>query len=136
MNPKYTLVSILLLVALASSAILAFEPLSVVCNAEQGCALVQNSVYAYTFGIKNSLYGVGIFSVLLLLALLQIFKHSGKMERFLKSSLIVGSAVAVYFLFLQIFILHAYCKYCIVVDLSVILALLVIYSPKRKINFI
>ena len=136
MNQKYILVSILLLIALASSVILAFEPLSVVCNAEQGCALVQNSVYAQTFGIKNSLYGVGIFSVLLLLALLQIFKHSGKMERLLKFSLIVGSAVAAYFLFLQIFILKAYCKYCIVVDLAIILALVVIYLPKRKINFV
>ena len=136
MNLKYLLISVLLLVALAGSAILAFEPLSVVCNAEQGCVFVQNSVYANTFGIKNSLYGVGVFSVLLLLALLQIFKRSSKVEKFLKFSLIVSSAVAVYFLFLQMFILHAYCKYCIVVDLAVILALIVIYSPKRKINFV
>ncbi|MEK6760363.1 MAG: vitamin K epoxide reductase family protein [Nanoarchaeota archaeon] len=136
MNHKYILVSILILIALAASAILAFEPLSVVCNVEQGCALVQNSIYAQTFEIKNSLFGVGIFSVLSILALSQIFRHSNKIEKFLKFSLFVGSAVAVYFLILQIFVLQAYCKYCIVVDLSTILALLVIYSPKKKINFI
>lgn len=136
MNRKYLLVFFLLLIAMASSGILSFKPLSEICNIEQGCDLVQNSVYAHTFGIKNSIYGVGIFSILSLLALFQVFKHSSKMEKFLKFSLIIGSAIAVYFLILQIFVLHAYCKYCLVVDLSVILALLVAYSPKRKINFV
>lgn len=136
MNLKHILLLVLLLIALASSAVLAFEPLSVVCNAEQGCALVQNSVYAHTLGIKNSIYGVGIFSLLSFLALFQIFRHSNKTEKFLKFSLIIGSAVAIYFLILQVFVLKAYCKYCIVVDLSVILALFVMYFPKRKINFV
>ena len=136
MNHKYFLISILLLIALAGSMILTFEPLSVVCGLESGCELVQSSSYAYTFGIKNSLYGVGIFPVFSLLAFFQIFRHSDKIEKFLKLSLIIGSAIAIYFLALQIFVLQAYCKYCIVVDLSVIFALIVIYSPKRKINFV
>lgn len=136
MNTKYILLLVLLLIALGSSAILSFKPLSDICNIEEGCYLVQNSIYAYAFGIKNSIYGVGIFSLLSILTLLQIFKHSDKTEKFLKLSLIVGSIIAVYFLILQIFTLKAYCKYCIVVDLSILLALLVIYSPKRKIKFI
>lgn len=136
MNRKYLLVSILLLIALAGSMILAFEPLSVICGVESGCEFVQNSPYAHTFEIKNSIYGIGIFSTLSLLAFMQGFMHSNKIEKFLKFSLIIGSAIAVYFLILQIFVLHAYCKYCLVVDLSVILALLVMYSPKRKINFV
>ena len=135
-NIKKILLLILLLIALVSSAILSFKPLSEICNVEEGCDLVQNSSYAYTFGIKNSFFGVGIFGFLSILALIQIFRHSGKMEEFLKFSLILGSAAAIYFLILQIFVLKAYCKYCIVVDLSVILALLVIYSPKRKIKLV
>lgn len=136
MNHKYLLVSILLLIALAGSMILAFEPLSVICGAESGCEFVQNSAYAQTFGIKNSVYGIGIFSILSFLALTLVFRHSNNMEKFMKFSLLTGSMIAVYFLILQIFVLHAYCKYCILVDLSVILALLAAYSQKRKINFI
>ena len=87
MNRNYLLVSILLLIALAGSMILAFEPLSIVCGVESGCELVQNSVYAYTLGTKNSLYGVGIFPVLSFLAFFQVFRHSSKIENFLKLSL-------------------------------------------------
>ena len=136
MGMKYWTILIFILLALGSSAVLAFEPLSEVCNVEQGCSVVQNSTYAYTFGVKNSVYGVGIFAFLSILALIQIFRHSNKMEKFLKFSLIIGSAIAIYFLILQIFVLKAYCKYCIVVDLSVILALLVLSAPRKKIIFV
>lgn len=135
-NTKNILLLILLLIALTSSAILSFKPLSEICNIEEGCELVQNSVYAHTFGIKNSVYGVGIFVFLSVLTLVQIYRHSNKIEKFLKFSLILGSVTAVYFLILQVLVLEAYCKYCIVADLSVILALLVIYFPKRKISFV
>ena len=135
-NTKNILLLILLLTALASSAILSFKPLSEICNIEEGCDLVQNSIYAQTFEIKNSVYGVGIFAFLSILALIQIFRHSNKMEKFLKFSLIIGSAIAIYFLILQIFVLKAYCKYCMVVDLSVILALLVLSAPRKKIIFV
>ena len=136
MEIKYLLIIIFLLISLASSAILAFEPLSVVCNVEQGCALVQNSVYAHTFGIKNSLYGVGIFSLLSIITVLQILKPTKIKKKIIKFSLIVGSAIAIYFLVLQIFVLHAYCKYCLVVDLSVIAAMIVPFLPNKKIKII
>mgnify|MGYP001589378376 CR=1 FL=1 len=126
---------IFIFAALASSAILAFEPLSVVCNAEQGCSLVQNSVYAHTFGIKNSIYGVGIFSLLSAIVILQILKPGKNKEKLIKLSLFVGMLIAIYFLFLQIFVLKAYCKYCFVADLSVIAAYGVSLFEK-KIKFI
>ena len=136
MNLKNILLLILLLAALIGSAILAFKPLSEICNVEEGCDLVQNSIYAETFGIKNSVYGVAVFSLLSIISLFQIFKPTKRKMAFLKFSLFFGSAIAIYFLALQIFVLKAYCKYCLVVDFSVILALFVCYSPKTKISFV
>jgi uncharacterized membrane protein len=136
MKLKYPLILFFLLISLASSAILAFEPLSVICNVEQGCALVQNSVYAHSFGIKNSLYGVGIFSLLLIITLIQIFKPTKIKKKIIKSSLIFGSLIAIYFLFIQNFILNSYCKYCLVVDFAVIFAMIISFIPNKKIKII
>ena len=135
-NVKNILLLILLLAALMSSAILSFKPLSEICNIEEGCDLVQNSIYAETFGIKNSVYGVAIFSFLLIISLFQIFKPTEKKEKFIKLSLIIGSAIAVYFLILQLSVLKAYCKYCLIVDFSVIIALIVSHLPNKKISFV
>ncbi len=128
---KYWLMLLFVLLALGSSAALAFEPLSEICNVEQGCSVVQNSTYAYTFGIKNSIYGVGIFSILSLAILMQILKQSGRNEKFIKISLFIGTLIAIYFLFLQIFVLKAYCKYCFVADLSIIFAFGVSFINKK-----
>lgn len=133
---RYKILLCLFVLSLISSLILSITPLSEICKPGEGCDAVQNSVYAYTFGVKNSVYGIGIFSFFSLLALIQIFKHSRKIGKLIKFLLIISSSVAVYFFVLQIFIIHAYCKYCIIVDLSVILALIVVYLPKRKINFV
>jgi len=133
---KHVLIMIFVISSLISSSILAFQPLSEICNIEEGCDLVQNSVYAQTFGIKNSVYGVWAFSLLLILIAYQIFKPSKEKENLIKYSLIISSIVAIYFLFLQIFILQAYCKYCLIVDLSVIFATIISFSKKNKIKFV
>lgn len=135
---KYILVFILISVALISSAILSFEPLSEICNVEEGCDLVQNSIYAETFGIKNSVYGVFIFSALLIVIAAQILKPTEKRECLLKLTLLFGSVIAIYFLIIQTFVLNAYCKYCLVADFSVIFATITIFFLKKeiKINFV
>lgn len=119
---KYWIMLLFVLFALGSSAVLAFEPLSEICTVEKGCSVVQNSTYAYTLGIKNSVYGVGIFSILSLAILAQILKPDAKNEKFIKFCLFIGTLIAVYFLALQIFVLKAYCQYCFIADLSVIFA--------------
>jgi uncharacterized membrane protein len=136
MKIKYPLILIFLLISLASSAILAFEPLSVVCRAESSCAVVQNSAYAHTLGLKNSLYGVVIFSLLLIITLIQIVKPTKIKKKIIKSSLMAGSLIAIYFLFIQIFILHSYCKYCLIVDFAVILAMIISFVPNKEIKII
>ena len=136
MKIKYMVILLFILISFISSAILSFKPLSEICNIEEGCDLVQNSIYAETFGIKNSIYGVAVFFLLSGITTFQIFKPTKKKENFLKISLIIGSIIAIYFLILQIFFLKAYCKYCLVVDFSVIAATAVSFFPNKKIMVI
>jgi len=50
------------IVSLIASAILT-QDASIICDPNKGCDVVQSSSYAYTFGIKNSTYGVIFFKI-------------------------------------------------------------------------
>ena len=123
---KYKLLTILFVIALISSIILSLNAAPAFCRPGEGCDIVQTSQYASTFGIKNSYYGVFIFTFLTLISLWHI-KIPGKRKKFIiHSAIIIGSIISLYFIYLQKFVLNAWCKYCLVVDISLILALFLI----------
>ena len=129
---KYQILLILFITSLVASAIMAFTPIEEICDPGVGCDTVQNSSYAKTLGIKNSYYGVGIFSFLVLITLLQLKKSTKLKKIIIYSSILLGSATAIYFISIQHFILNAYCKYCLVVDFSLLAALIVVISTWKK----
>ena len=119
---KYTIILILMLLATAASIVLTFVPLEKACGASQSCTIVQTSQYEATFGIKNAHMGLIAFPILAILTIFEI-KNTGKnpnkyRKRLISLGLILGSAFAIYFLYIQIFILQALCKYCLVVDIE------------------
>lgn len=126
MKYKYYLLLALFSISLISSAIMAFTPVEEICDPGVGCDIVQHSSYAKTFGIKNSYYGLGIFSFLVLVTLLQLKKPTKQKKQIINLAIIVGSVIAIYFISLQHFILNAYCKYCLIVDFSLLAALTLI----------
>lgn len=126
MQLKYLIILFLFVSALAASALLAFTPVSEICNPGVGCDIVQHSTYAKTFGVKNSYYGVGIFSFLVLITVLQLKKPTKLKKIVIYSFIQLGSVIALYLIYLQHFVLNAYCKYCLVVDFSLLLALILI----------
>jgi len=132
---KNKILLVLFLVSFAASIMLSVTNLSETCTiAESTCTLVEQSVYTKTFGIKNSYYGVGIFALLLLVTYSQI-KNPKKMKRYIINlGVTIGAIVSLYFLYLQQFVLEAYCQYCVVVDVSMILAaiVLILTSKIRK----
>jgi len=126
---KYKILLVLFVVCFVSSLILALTPTPPICA--KGCDIVQTSKYAYTLGIKNNFYGVAIFALLSFLASAQIKKRMHKRKMIINYATPIGSAIALYFLYLQEFVLHAYCKYCMVVDFSLLAALLVVIFYKE-----
>jgi len=128
---KYHVIFVLFLIGLGASAILSFEQTNGFCKPGEGCDTIQNSIYAHTLGIKNSLYGVIIFSLLLIITGIHAKKYSKNLEKIINLSIILGSIMALWFIYLQKFVLEAWCRYCLVVDVAMFIALAVIIFWKR-----
>ena len=58
-------------------------------------------------------------------------KYSKNLEKIINLSIILGSIMALWFIYLQKFVLEAWCRYCLVVDVAMFIALAVIIFWKR-----
>ncbi|HUW43769.1 MAG TPA: vitamin K epoxide reductase family protein [Bacillota bacterium] len=133
MKYKYQILLVLFLISLAVSLILAITPTEDLCTIEgKGCDAVQSSKYVETFGIKNDYYGIVVFLFLTILTFLQIKKNI-KIRRFLiNAGVIISSIFALYFIYIQQFIIKAWCTYCLIVDISTLMALIIVISSWKK----
>ena len=123
MIKKYPLILSIFILCLISPIIITIEPIPKLCIS--GCDLVRSSNYSSFIGIRNSTLGIFIFSILSIITALQLRKKSKNKERIISLATIFGSLVALYFIYLQAFVLHAYCQYCLIVDISLILSLII-----------
>ncbi|MDO8467705.1 MAG: vitamin K epoxide reductase family protein [Nanoarchaeota archaeon] len=122
---KYKILLVIFIIGFAISTILSLTPVPVFCGPEQGCDTVQSSPYAYLFGIKNATYGIGIFLILILLTLLHMKTPRNHTKHAIHTGVILGAAIALYFLYLQQFVIKAYCRYCIVIDIALLIGLII-----------
>ena len=137
-NAKHKFLAVLFLVSLLSSAILVFndlKPLPLICDVNEGCNVVKNSPYnTIFFGIPNEDIGLAFFLVLFVLTLMQLKKPNKTKEKLITMGVFGSFIFALYSLYLQKFIIGAYCKYCTTMDISIILSLIVLfYFEKGKI---
>lgn len=95
------------------------------CGPLHGCETVAQSQYSRIAGIPVAVYGVGLSLVLLSLALAWIrTDRPGLLDLHYGLSL-VGVIFEIYFLSLQLFVIHAVCVWCTTYGLSLILRFLV-----------
>ena len=120
---KYKIFLLIFVIGLISSIILFSNSQTGICNPGKGCDVVNSSAYGSTFGIKNSVYGIFIFSFMILLTLFHIYKQNRHTRRIIHSAIILGSIVSIYFLYLQIFVLKVYCEFCLLVDFALLIGL-------------
>ncbi len=131
---KYKVLLALFFIALVASSILAFEEASKVCEENGGeCSVITKSDYTKLGGINNTYLGIVVFLFLVVFTFSEI-KRPKKIKRFIINlGVIIGSILALYFIYLQLFVLKLFCKYCMLVDFSMLLALVVlILSWKRQ----
>jgi uncharacterized membrane protein len=128
----YHLLFVIFLICFIVSSIITFTPTPAICNPGDGCDVVLTSSYAETFGIKNSAIGMIGFGILTILTLLQIINKSNKKRNFIFLGIAIGSLIALYFIFLQAFVLQAWCKYCMVVDVGLLISLGLITISKKE----
>jgi len=116
------------------------------CFSEGGCAIVQTSSQATTFGISNPLYGIVSFSVAILLTLFLLWGQVHprprlkadrlKMIHILLILYALGSVMAIRLLYTQYFILKTTCIYCLWVDyltLAMLILLAVFFRRTCKV---
>jgi uncharacterized membrane protein len=128
---KYKTILLLISLALISSIILTFVPIEQACGLEtSGCYQVQTSQYEEIMGMKTAHLGLVAFSILFIITFLHSKKPTKQTKKLIQTGLILGSLMAIYFLYLQFFVLKAICKYCMVTDLGVLLALVIMFFMK------
>lgn len=121
------------IVCFIASAILSFIPAEEACGGtETGCYAVNTSEYTNTIGIKNSYFGLIAFGSLIVLTTSQMRKPKKYKKILITIGIIAGSLFAVYYLYLQIFVIKALCKYCIVIDSGILLSLILLFTWRQK----
>jgi len=80
----------------------------------------------------NGYIGMGIFLVLSLITFFHIKNSTKIKKKLIYTGIFIGSAIAIYFLYLQIFVLQAFCKYCMIIDIGLLVTLVLILFTWRK----
>lgn len=127
------LILVLSFLGLADSLYLAQHEITgtpLLCNIQNltGCNTVANSPYSVILGIPLAEYGVLFYTILFVLAALELVLFDRLLRRILQGLSLVCLIASLYFLAIQIFLIGAFCIYC---TASAIITLLVFIFATR-----
>ncbi len=83
-----------------------------VCGSVLGCSTVLGSAYATMWGIPTAAFGAIAYFTVFSLAILAAFGYA-RMRELLVVVVGLMFAASLYFLYLQAFVLHAFCPFCL-----------------------
>ena len=83
------------------------------CSLLSGCEEVTSSKYSVMLGMPVALYGALYYLTILVLTVLYLDTKRNAIMSFLAKFTVVGFIASVYFMFLQTFVIKAFCLYCI-----------------------
>ena len=109
------------------------------CGGSGGCEVVQTSQWAMFLGLPVAFYGVAGYCALLVVALLGL-RPTALSERkwsvLLAGLASVGFLFTVYLTYLELFVIHAICRWCVgsavIITLLWIVSLLSLRSPETR----
>lgn len=78
-----------------------------------GCETVARSPYSIAFGVPLSLFGMIFYGFALLLTIAYLYKRFEYFKELLLATSIAGALSSTYFVYLQAFIIKAFCIYCV-----------------------
>ncbi|MEM0142834.1 MAG: vitamin K epoxide reductase family protein [Candidatus Parvarchaeum sp.] len=80
------------------------------------CSKVVTSNYSTLFGIDWYYYGIGFFSIILVLSVIRLFNKNEKNNRLFAYAIlglsIFGAGIACYLIYVEIFLVHHICILC------------------------
>lgn len=130
---KYKILLLLFAIIIIVSSILSFVPIDQACKANtNSCKIVHASSYDSLLGINNNYLGLFAFLGMFILTLSHIMNPKKIKKQLITTGLILGSAFAIYFLYIQFIILNATCSYCLIADFTTIISLIVFFTVKGK----
>ncbi len=126
---------------LADSAYLAEHEASgvpLICNIQNfsGCNIVAASQYSHIFGIPVAALGVLFYSIMFVLAALELVIFDRLLRRVLQGFALVGLVVSIFSTITQVFVINALCIYCLASALITVLIFILatfIEPIKRKV---
>jgi len=102
------------------------------CGALHGCDTVAQSEYSRIAGIPVAVYGVVLTLITLALALAWIRTANRRLLDAVYGLSLVSVIFEGYFLFLQLFVIHALCVWCTAYGLTVVARLGVAWALRRR----
>lgn len=99
-------------------------PLPLVCDSTGGCEIVRLSSYSSFFGIPTPLFGVVFYMTLGILAALERYNY-------IRWLTVIGVVISAYLSYLEAFVIHAWCLWCVGSAVLATLALIVAWWPQR-----
>lgn len=121
---KYDIIVLLSLVGFGISVYLATSELlgfSVPCGITGGCNQVLTSKYSKLFGVPLAMWGVLYFFGVVFFSLLA--NHYQKAKKLLTLMVSVGAMGAMWFLYIQFFVIKQICQYCFTTDVLAVVLL-------------
>jgi uncharacterized membrane protein len=100
-----------------------------------GCSVVQASEYAVLLGVPVALWGVGAYGVLLGLALAGIQPTRAGDRKIAWGIFLIaagGFLFAVYLTYLEAFVIHAWCQWCVISAILITGILIFSIPPLRR----
>jgi uncharacterized membrane protein len=80
------------------------------------CSKVVTSNYSTLFGIDWYYYGIGFFSIIIILSVMRLFNKKEKQNKlfaeFILALSIFGAGVACYLIYIELFLVHHICILC------------------------
>lgn len=107
------------------------DPSSVICSLGGGCETVLSSSYAKLLGISVAWYGVAWYVATLAIIYFSLFVKKLDLM-YLKATILAGLAFSLYLLGLEIFVIHAYCTWCLASLAVVVIMTAITFSIKNN----
>jgi len=95
------------------------------CNIHFGCETVLTSTYSLVGSIPLALFGAGFYLAVIVLSILAISNPRNLHVKALVFSIFVGFLISLYLFLIQLFVIHAFCQYCL---LSEIISTLLLFN--------
>ena len=97
------------------------------CTITKGCDIVLTSRFARIFGIPMGVYGVLFFIALIFILLVE--NEQNGFYKYFRLFIIAGIVVSFVLLYIQGFVLHAFCQYCVLVEALVFIIFALHHHP-------